>query len=732
MTSCIRSAGGRRTRPRGRSVRARRFLLAAVVCSVVAADLSLAGSAGAASWTLESFPQATVPTGALSAVSCTSTKACTAVGSYAQGSGSLSSVPLAERWDGSSWVVQPAPLPNPYYEGEGSGLTGVSCSSASSCMAVGSAGWSDEGCCAGRAALIEGWSRGRWTILVNTGAEVDDPLAGVSCPSKRFCMAVGSFTPNSSGPSSSVPYVERWNGGSWSGRELPKPRDFSSAQLNAVSCISARACVAVGTLYGGPGAGEPLVELWSGRRWSVERFGRHGRPPGSELDAVSCASAHVCMTLGTTSKGVPVAAHWNGSSWSPSRLATPAGLKVSGGAGGLSCASTRACTTVGTVVGRGPVAEGWNGRRWSLQTIPLPAAGVGAVSCPSARACLAVGATDQGGGVGSTAAQSNRGRWASVNVPQITVPAQTDLSSVSCPSAMTCLAVGWFGDAFGSNIYAPLAEIWNGTTWTDQSIPSLFPIGEATLTSISCPSATYCMAVGQSSYGLVSVDWNGTNWRVENIPSGSTNQAALAALELTDVSCGSPTFCVAIGPGKLSAFWNGTSWTVNSILGAATGVSCVSSTFCVAIATSAGNSIAEVWNGAHWATEPMPAIPANAIGLVGVSCATPSSCMAVGAGPYPSGSMTELWNGATWTIEPTPSPPGGVLYLRSVSCTSATSTTDCIAVGESFAVFWDGTNWTLQTTPYSPASLGAVSCSSAAACTAVGTGSDGSVAERYG
>ena len=65
--------------------------------------------------------------GALSGVSCTSGSACIAVGSFGPGYG-----PLAERWNGSSWSLQRPPDPADDY-----GFDGVSCASSRHCIAVG-------------------------------------------------------------------------------------------------------------------------------------------------------------------------------------------------------------------------------------------------------------------------------------------------------------------------------------------------------------------------------------------------------------------------------------------------------------------------------------------------------------------------------------------------------------------------------------------------------------------
>lgn len=71
----------------------------------------------------------------LSAVSCSSPRACTAVGNYL--SNAFGELPLAERWNGTSWRMQPTATsgyPN------GSALLGVSCPRANVCVAVATPG----------------------------------------------------------------------------------------------------------------------------------------------------------------------------------------------------------------------------------------------------------------------------------------------------------------------------------------------------------------------------------------------------------------------------------------------------------------------------------------------------------------------------------------------------------------------------------------------------------------
>lgn len=68
--------------------------------------------------------------GALTGVSCTSAKSCTAVGSYKDGP---DTVTLADGWNGAKWALQPTPNP----EGTVSELLGVSCSPMTGCGVTG-------------------------------------------------------------------------------------------------------------------------------------------------------------------------------------------------------------------------------------------------------------------------------------------------------------------------------------------------------------------------------------------------------------------------------------------------------------------------------------------------------------------------------------------------------------------------------------------------------------------
>ena len=121
-------------------------------------------------------------------------------------------------------------------------------------------------------------------------------------------------------------------------------------------------------------------------------------------------------------------------------------------------------------------------------------------------------------------------------------------------------------------IDAPLAERWDGASWTLQATP--YPVGaeQGRLTAVSCTSDTSCLAVGwyQDSGGDVDTlaeDWDGTSWSMQSTPDPPGGSQPM----LTSVSCGSPTTCTAVGAYSnagnqaiLVEQWNGTSWAIEA------------------------------------------------------------------------------------------------------------------------------------------------------------------------
>ena len=247
------------------------------------------------SWRVQPTPNPPQGGGSLNGVSCTSARACTAVGGSNAGT-------VAERWNGTRWVIQPTPNPS---GSAGSFLNSVACTSASFCTAVG--GQIDS---AGNSVgpLAELWNGTRWTIqpvpkLPGGG------LTGVSCTSKVACTAVGSVSgPSSSGPAT---LAERWDGTKW--RVQPTPA--LSGLFWGVAC-HASACTAVGLNVTGPGPGPlTLAERWDGTRWTIQPTPSPVGATDINPPVVACPSRSACTAVtgyANVSQKVTLAEQWNG------------------------------------------------------------------------------------------------------------------------------------------------------------------------------------------------------------------------------------------------------------------------------------------------------------------------------------------------------------------------------------------------------------------------------------
>ena len=307
---------------------------------------------------------------------------------------------LVENWNGSIWTAQSTPSPSGAYDEQ---LDAISCASTTMCMAVGQYLNSSSG---PQVTLAEEWNGARWAFLSppnpSTGGTT---LEGVSCSSPTTCIAVGWYL----GPYGNDSYTlaEFWNGSKWERQVDRQPPGPVSNQLSAISCTSFRHCIAVGQ----HGYGVALIENWNGTAWSVVGDPKSaGLTQGSDLQSISCASSSNCTAVGTWTpkESEALAMYWNGSNWVVQNTAV---LRNSFDSDltGVSCASTEQCTAVGakpsgTSGDSVTLAEGWNGSKWIVEPTANPGTSMAflGVSCFLSATCTAVGYYDN-----STLAERN-------------------------------------------------------------------------------------------------------------------------------------------------------------------------------------------------------------------------------------------------------------------------------------------------------------------------------------
>jgi hypothetical protein len=589
-------------------------------------------------------------------------------------------VALAERWDGTQWSVQAA-APG---SARGDALRGVSCPTATFCVAVGS-GLARPG----TKVLVEQWAGSGWSIQQTPTRGLPprrrDHLRDVSCVSASACVAVGGGI------------VERWDGASWS---LALKVKATAGFFTAVACSSARACVTVAAGH------QPFWARWNGRKWAVRPMPFSdpiGDPNSAVYSSISCTTTTDCVAAGSyfndTVGAYPVALRLSGSTWSnPARFRIPHYYEPPPGfLGGISCTPGGGCTAVGSL--GGTLALHWSGRTWSTQPTaniaPAPTR-LNAVSCSSASACVAVGYYNDVDGLHPLAESWNGTSWSiqtTPDGPHARNHGGSQLNSVSCISANACIAVG-------ESASLPLAERWDGTRWTLLK-PILKTIDDGAFNGVSCTVADACTAVGGA--GLRPADdatvalaerWDGTQWTVQTVPDPAGN-AAGAINQFAAVSCSSATACIATGTHAqvangifepMAQGWDGSSWSIENTPALNTpalpeesanldSVSCTSASACIAVAFG---HAAEQWDGTHWTLQSLPPDLVGEGAFAAVSCTSPLACTAVGFGASP---VADFWNGTIWSPDSLPIPPGdsgSLAELNGVSCTSATA---CTAVG---------------------------------------------------
>jgi hypothetical protein len=259
-------------------------------------------------------------------VSCASANFCVSVG-YQQVKDEeepccSNAAPLAEHWDGSEWVRDSVPVYHRPAPGYGSSFEGVSCSSPDACMAVGANGEEHVG----GSPLVEHWDGTQWSLVpVPLPSEAGRSefgthqvtLEGVSCVSASFCVAVGEFTKRffSTTAHEEKTLVEVWNGSSWTVQPSPNLLEGEHEQnrLRGVSCVSETSCVAVGESTAEYKFPRTLIERWNGSQWSID-----ASPLAGNLQGVSCTSANACMAAGES-----LAEQWSGSAWTDMALEHP-------------------------------------------------------------------------------------------------------------------------------------------------------------------------------------------------------------------------------------------------------------------------------------------------------------------------------------------------------------------------------------------------------------------------
>lgn len=378
------------------------------------------------------------------------------------------------------------------------------------------------------------------------------------------------------------------------------------------------------------------------------------------------------------------------------------------------------------------------------------------------------------------------GTWSFTEAPlpadALTTGQGASLHSLSCPVAGSCVAVGTYQNALGSQ---GLIETLGDGVWTPTTMPapadSVFPSEpNATRGDVSCAAVGSCVAVWGyentvGTLGDVIETLSQGTWTPLDAPLPANADPDMLQSDLVDLTCPAPGSCVAVGTYNINPYgpyglsaeglietlsggtWTPTEAAVPSSVSAdaATSledVSCPSTGSCVAIGDfgnpeSPSQGFIDALSGGTWTPTEAP-LPANAsrqydvapVSLSDLACPAVGSCVVVGDYTdltYEGQGLVEALSGGTWTPTEAPLPANASTLRFPVSLAAVT----CPAVGSCVAVGVYGTagasvgvietlsagTWTPSEAPLpanassgQTSSLTALACPAADACAAAG------------
>ena len=360
-------------------------------------------------------------------------------------------------------------------------------------------------------------------------------VSAVSCPAAGHCVAVGYAA---SGPQlEPLVFTQRTRG--WQETVPALPAEAKGGRLDLVSCPSIGNCTAAGTYVDSSGNDQGLLLDERNAKWGPPSTA--GLPPNGSvttsgqtptIEGLSCWAPGNCAavglygdthgspqgwllteTHGVWAQGVEARLPANASTREGSYLYPVINLEP------VSCAPNGDCTAVGGYGDRrshqfGMILSEHAGHWGPAKQTPLPAnAGpnpqqgnaplspMGSIACPAAGKCSAVGwYLDHHRNYHGLLLRERAGGWSRSELVFPWGPHAAlgiSLDSMACRSAGNCVAVGTYNPA--KRLRPLLVTERNGRWIKGTEAPPPNGVGKnynGSLSSVSCPSAKTCIAVG--------------------------------------------------------------------------------------------------------------------------------------------------------------------------------------------------------------------------------------------
>jgi hypothetical protein len=355
-------------------------------------------------------------------------------------------------------------------------------------------------------------------------------LFATSCAAAGSCTAGGDYQM----PGRPLePMVAAQSQGRWRSVPLALPTDAARqpyAQVNGIACRSPGNCVAVGDYeYGRSSNLQAFIATESGGVWAravAPRLPANAASPASaQLEAVACTSDGTCEAVGSyqdssgAAQTMALARSAAGTWHQAAEVPSPPGAATNPDAfmTGMACTGPGSCVAVGNYsvsasrfAAMGAVESRGVWHRAVQIAVPrdaIPATftSITSISCPTAGSCLGVGeyavSATQSRAMAVTESRGRFGRAVPITaVPRAAGPhPSTYLLSVSCEPSGTCLAVGGGRNKSGHSV--AMYMIRSAGRWQAAFLaqPSGATTGKSQLSalySVSCTGREHCTTVG--------------------------------------------------------------------------------------------------------------------------------------------------------------------------------------------------------------------------------------------
>ena len=335
-----------------------------------------------------------------------------------------------------------------------------------------------------------------------------------------------------------------------------------------------------------------------------------------------------------------------------------------------------------------PAVQWWDGSAWRADAPPGESGGLVKVDCSTAADCVALEEPRwEGGRSRRIAVRSSAGwRWVDFSVATRDV----EFTLVSCASPTSCVLAG----------ENRAVALFDGTTV--RALPST----PTAVHALSCPSASFCAAVGDSAF----LEWDAAKW----------STTALEGTDiLVDVDCWAEQSCLALSGYEETSSYSrlpGSTWTpgsaptgrpyVDALGSAALGLECATDGTCHLLRSFGPRREPDLvmasWAGGSWTANRVP----DPEGVVAALGCRPGECvlMDVGRAGHEQQISTNAihGHGAQWTRRAMINPLGVLqeTYPHEASCPARNW---CLVLGslgvlggmgsESYVVRGDGSDW---------------------------------------